>query len=105
MLFVEAPQQLQQQFPNGPPSDHLAACAAAGIQTHGNAAGNVIDLVDLNGQPQQVGWIAPGFTPRGIAALVFSCISAVLGMTAISIYGWLEPVVKKDTTVVLVADG
>lgn len=105
MLFVEAPQQLQQQHPNGLPADHLAVCAAAGIQSHGNAAGNTIDLVDLSGQPRQVGWIASGFTARGIAALVFSCISAVLGMTAISIYGWLEPVAKRDTTVVLVADG
>ncbi|RMZ92479.1 hypothetical protein DV736_g294, partial [Chaetothyriales sp. CBS 134916] len=91
MLLVEAPQQLQAKYPNGLPKDHLAACRAGGVPTTGNAAGNSENFLDLSGQHKQVGWIAAGFTARGIVALVFSTINAVLGMTFIGIYGWLDP--------------
>ncbi|RMZ84783.1 hypothetical protein DV737_g886, partial [Chaetothyriales sp. CBS 132003] len=98
MLLIEGPRHIQAQLPNGVPSDHLAACKAASIPTTGNAAGNSEDFLDLSGQPEQPGWIPAGFTTRGIVALVFSTINAVLGMTFIGIYGWLEPKRKLDTT-------
>ncbi|RMD43575.1 hypothetical protein DV735_g1588, partial [Chaetothyriales sp. CBS 134920] len=98
MIFIEAPEQLQAQFPDGDYADHLAACQAGGVATTGNAAGNSKDFLDLDGQPAQVGWIASGFTTRGIVALVFSAINAVLGMTFIAVYGWLDPKQKIDTT-------
>ncbi|RMZ75893.1 hypothetical protein DV738_g5203, partial [Chaetothyriales sp. CBS 135597] len=98
MVLIEAPEALQAQFPDGVPEDHLAVCQAGGVPTKGNAAGNSEDFLDLDGQPKQVGWIASGFTARGIVALVFSTINAVLGMTFIAIYGWLDPKQKVDTT-------
>lgn len=85
MVMVEAPSQLQQQM--SIPSDHLAACAAAGVQTEGNAAGNTEDYTNLKGQNTQPGWIPDGFTARGIVAMVFTVLSAFLGMGSIVLYG------------------
>lgn len=85
MIFIEAPTQLQQQMTL--PADHLAACAAAGVQSEGNAAGNTKDYTDLAGQNVQPGWIPDGFTARGIVAMVFTVLSAVLGMGSIVLYG------------------
>ncbi|QGA20243.1 hypothetical protein EYB26_007945 [Talaromyces marneffei] len=85
MLFIEAPAQIQQEITI--PPDHLAACSAAGIQTEGNAAGNTKDYTDLTGQNMQPGWIPGGFTTRGIVSMVFTVLSAVLGMASIVLYG------------------
>lgn len=85
MVFIEAPTQLQQQM--SLPSDHLAACAAAGVKSEGNAAGDTNDYTDLAGQNVQPGWIPDGFTTRGIVAMVFTVLSAVLGMGSIVLYG------------------
>lgn len=85
MVFIEAPTQLQQRMTL--PSDHLAACAAGGVQSEGNAAGNTKDYTDLTGQNVQPGWIPDGFTTRGIVAMVFTVLSAVLGMGSIVLYG------------------
>lgn len=52
-----------------------------------HAAANAEDFLDLKGQNTPPGFIPPGFTVRGIVALVFSCISAVLGMAFLSMYG------------------
>lgn len=46
----------------------------------GNAAGNTEDLFDLTGENKQVAWHPAGFTAKGIVAMVFSCVSAFLGM-------------------------
>lgn len=46
--FVEAPLDLQKTLKI--PEDHYAACAANGVPTAGNAAGNTADLLDLRGQ-------------------------------------------------------
>lgn len=51
--------------------------------TAGNAAGNTEDLYDLTGENKAPPPLPEGFTPRGIVALVFSCIAAVLGMVSI----------------------
>lgn len=84
-LFLEAPQQMQERLHI--PEDHFAACQAGGIATTGNAAGNTEDLLDLSGENVQQKFLPGGFTARGIVALVFSCISAVVGIIFIVIYG------------------
>ncbi|KAK9327921.1 Cupredoxin [Lipomyces starkeyi] len=85
MLFIEAPTQLQERL--SIPEDHYQACRAAGVPYEGNAAANAQDFLDLAGENTQQAFIPAGFTARGIVALVFSCISAVLGMAGISVYG------------------
>lgn len=96
MVMIEAPDILQTQR-DSVPQQHFDTCKAAGIAYEGNAAGNVEDLLNLKGEMQQKGWLPSGFTARGIVALVFSCVSAVLGMAMIAVYGFLEPVARKHT--------
>lgn len=71
------------------PADHYAACAAASppVPTAGNAAANTIALLDLTGQPSPPAPLPAGFTPRGIVALLFSCIAGFLGLAAVTWYG------------------
>jgi iron transport multicopper oxidase len=85
MTFVEAPMQLQESLTI--PQNHYDACNAAGVKFEGNAAGNTENYLDLSGQNKQVGWLPAGFTTKGIVALVFSCVSAFLGIAFISFYG------------------
>ncbi|ANB12409.1 ferroxidase FET3 [Sugiyamaella lignohabitans] len=85
LVLVEAPVQLQQTLQI--PDDHYAVCDKVNVSSKGNAAGNSIDFFDLSGQNKQVPDLPNGFTARGIVALVFSCISAFLGMGAIVWYG------------------
>lgn len=66
------------------PEDHFAACKAGGNAISGNAAGNTINVLDLAGENKSVAPLPAGFTARGIVALVFSCISACLGMAVIA---------------------
>lgn len=85
--MVSAPLAIQATLGDIIPADHWAACVAAGTPMRGNAAGNTLDLLDLTGQSTSPAPLPQGFTARGIVALVFSCISAVLGMIAIAWYG------------------
>lgn len=90
--MVEAPLELQQSLGGSGviPADHYAACAAGVPEptpTAGNAAGNTADLLDLSGQPSPPARLPPGFTPRGIVALVFSCVSGVVGVLVVAWYG------------------
>lgn len=85
MVMIEAPTQLQEQLHI--PQQHYDTCQAAGIPVTGNAAANNESFLDLSGQNVQPGWLPPGFTARGIVALVFSCLSAILGMGFIVVYG------------------
>lgn len=87
MIMVEAPTQIQGANKKAVPQQHYDVCSAGGIPYQGNAAANTEDYLDLSGQNQQPGWLPAGFTPRGIVAMVFSCISAVLGMAFIVVYG------------------
>ncbi|KAF2995226.1 hypothetical protein E8E13_002310 [Curvularia kusanoi] len=96
ITIVEAPLTLQAQLNGKIPSDHLATCKAGNVATAGNAAGNTVDLLDLSGENRSPGPLPAGFTARGIVALVFSCISAFLGMGVIGWYG-LKPVGGKKT--------
>lgn len=80
--MIEAPLELQQRLTI--PQNHWDVCAAAGTPTKGNAAGNTENLLDLTGANKSPEPLPAGFTARGIVALVFSCISAFLGMAVIS---------------------
>ncbi|KAJ5629486.1 Iron transport multicopper oxidase fetC [Penicillium herquei] len=85
MVMIEAPLQIQERVTI--PENHYEVCKAAGVEYEGNAAGNTEDYLDLAGQNKQVGWLPAGFTTKGIVAMVFSCVSAFLGMAFISVYG------------------
>lgn len=85
LVLVEAPTQLAATATL--PQQHYEVCAAAGVPTAGNAAGNTQDFTNLTGQNAQVKSLPAGFTARGIVALVFSCVSAFLGMGCIAWYG------------------
>lgn len=85
--MVEAPLDLQKTLTI--PQDHYDACAAAAspVATVGNAAGNTVDLLDLSGEPAPPAPLPDGFTARGIVALVFSCVSGILGTAVVAWYG------------------
>jgi iron transport multicopper oxidase len=56
--MIEAPLTLQETI--SLPPDHLAACNAAGVPYAGNAAGNTVDLLDLDGQNEAVAPLPAG---------------------------------------------
>lgn len=85
MLLIEAPTQMQERM--SIPQQHLDVCQAAGVLTTGNAAGNSENFLDLAGQNSQQSFLPNGFTARGIVALVFSVICALLGVVSIVVYG------------------
>lgn len=85
MAMIEAPQQMQERMTI--PDGAYDTCKAAGIAYEGNAAANTEDFLDLTGQNKQVAWLPAGFTAKGIVALVFSCVSAFMGLAFISLYG------------------
>ncbi|KAL5116135.1 hypothetical protein ACEQ8H_006032 [Pleosporales sp. CAS-2024a] len=91
--LIERPLDLQRHLADNLPPDHLAVCAAASVPvpTAGNAAANTIDVLDLHGENKSPGHIPQGFTWKGILALVFSCLAALLGMATIGRYG-MRPV-------------
>lgn len=80
--MVEAPLELQMTLTI--PQNHLDVCKAAGVPTAGNAAANTVDFFDLKGENKSVAPLPAGFTARGIVALVFSVLSAFLGMAVIA---------------------
>ena len=92
--MIEAPLELQKTLTL--PTNHLDACKAGNSLMAGNAAGNTKDLYDLNGQNLSPGYLPAGFTARGVVALVFSIISALLGMACIAWYGSM-PIGKQET--------
>lgn len=47
--MIEAPAELQKQYPDGLPAQSIANCKAQGVPTAGNAAGNTMDHFDLTG--------------------------------------------------------
>lgn len=94
ITIVEAPLSIQAQLGGKIPQDHWDACKAGNVPTAGNAAGNTVDLLDLTGENKSPGELPAGFTARGIVALVFSCLSAFLGMAVIAWYG-LKPIGEK----------
>jgi iron transport multicopper oxidase len=93
--MVEAPLAIQNQLSDKIPEDHWKVCQEGGVPVKGNAAGNTVDVLDLRGENKSPGTIPEGFTARGVVALVFSCLSAFLGMGIIGWYG-LKPVKAKS---------
>ncbi|KAF4470013.1 Iron transport multicopper oxidase FET3 [Fusarium albosuccineum] len=87
--FVEDPLTLQKTIKI--PKNHLDACAAADMPTKGNAAANTEDYLDLTGENKPSRPLPSGFTPRGIVALVFSCICGILGVAVVAWYGFSAP--------------
>lgn len=79
--LIEAPFELQKQ---SIPEDHYQVCRDANVPYQGNAAGNTVDLLDLSGQNVSPAPLPEGFTARGIVALTFSIISALLGLAVIA---------------------
>ncbi|KAL9104942.1 MAG: hypothetical protein Q9163_000187 [Psora crenata] len=86
--LIESPADLQSSLTI--PDDHLSACRKQNVPTVGNAAGNTQDLFDLTGANAPPLPLPAGFTARGIVALVFSCLSAFLGIGVIGWYGAAE---------------
>jgi iron transport multicopper oxidase len=80
--MIEAPLEIQKTIKI--PQQHYDICKASGTLMAGNAAGNTEDFFDLTGQNTDVPPLPDGFTPRGIVALVFSCLAAILGMASIA---------------------
>jgi iron transport multicopper oxidase len=83
--MIEAPDLIPSRL--NIPQDHYDVCKAAGVPSSGNAAANTEDFLDLSGQNKQQSFLPGGFTARGIVALVFSCVSAFLGIAFLVVYG------------------
>lgn len=84
LTMVENPLELQQTLQI--PQSHFDTCAKSGIPTAGNAAANTVDFLNLKGANEQPKPLPAGFTARGIVALVFSCVAAILGLITITWY-------------------
>jgi iron transport multicopper oxidase len=80
--MVEAPLEVQRSL--SIPQNHFDACKVANVPTAGNAAGNAVNVLDLTGANAPPNPLPAGFTARGIVALVFSCISALVGLAVIA---------------------
>ncbi|KAF8979003.1 hypothetical protein BGZ46_005940 [Entomortierella lignicola] len=80
--FIEAPDVMQSILKVDP--SHYEQCKALGIPYQGNAAGNEgLDLSGANLGPDPL----PGtFTAKGIVALVFTIISALIGLATVIWY-------------------
>ncbi|TGO56440.1 hypothetical protein BOTNAR_0223g00150 [Botryotinia narcissicola] len=86
--MIEAPLELQKSLTI--PENHIAACQARGVPFTGNAAANTEDHLDLKGANVAPGPLPAGFTAKGIVAMVFSCLAALLGLATITWYGLAE---------------
>lgn len=98
MTFIEAPLELQKSA--NVPQNHYDVCKAAKLDTKGNAAAST-DWLNLSEENKQPDFLPEGFTARGIVALVFSFITAILGMCAITWYGLadVQPKAQPESTV------
>ena len=80
--MVEAPLELQQTL--SIPENHFDACKAGNVPYAGNAAANTVDFLNLAGANVAPGPLPAGFTPKGIVAMTFSILSALLGLAVIT---------------------
>ncbi|PBP28129.1 multicopper oxidase [Diplocarpon rosae] len=83
--MIEAPLDVQES--QTIPQNHFDACTAGNLPQAGNAAGNTEDFLDLKGASTPPKPLPAGFTTRGIVALAFSVLAAVLGCAVIAWYG------------------
>lgn len=82
--MVEAPLEIQKTHTI--PENHYDACRVGGVLYSGNAAGNTKDYLNLEGQNKSPNPLPAGFTAKGIVAMTFSIIAALLGLAVISWY-------------------
>ncbi|KAF9104823.1 hypothetical protein BGX27_009927 [Mortierella sp. AM989] len=82
VTMVEAPDVMQQVLKIDP--THFQQCEALGIPYRGNAAGK--EGLDLSGANVGPNALPDGFTGKGIVALVFSIIAAILGLIVVVWY-------------------
>jgi iron transport multicopper oxidase len=80
--MVEAPLEIQKTLTL--PQNHIDACQAGNMPYTGNAAGNRVDIFDLKGANRSPSPLPAGFTPRGIVAMAFSIVAALLGLAVIA---------------------
>lgn len=87
--FVEAPLELQKTTI---PPDHYSLCERndPAVPTTGNAAGNVADLFNLQGEPAPSAPLPEGFTTKGIVALLISILNGLAMVAIIAWYGMLK---------------
>ncbi|KAH8593306.1 Cupredoxin [Bisporella sp. PMI_857] len=86
--MVEAPLELQKSLTI--PQGHFDTCVKGNIPYAGNAAGNTVDFLDLTGVNKQPDPLPAGFTAKGIVAMTFSVLAAVIGMVVITWYGMAD---------------
>lgn len=89
IVLIEDPLTVQSTVSQQLTLNHEAGCKAVGVSTVGNAAGFSDDYLNLKGENKQVKSLPNGFTAKGIVAMTFSCLSGILGMITIAIYGLL----------------
>ncbi|RKO87933.1 hypothetical protein BDK51DRAFT_17978 [Blyttiomyces helicus] len=94
MVFIEAPNVAQQTIKI--PQLVLDQCAADGLPFSGNAAGK--NGTDLAGAPDGPNLPPTTFTAKGIVALIFTIIAALLGMATVVWFAQeqLPPAVKAE---------
>ncbi|RVX74447.1 hypothetical protein B0A52_01573 [Exophiala mesophila] len=93
MTFVEDPRSLSQNLVV--PQGHFDMCKDAKLPSIGNAAGNSKDWLDLSGEPAPPPRLPAGFTKGGIAALMFSAMTGVLGTIVVFWYSYAETSTKQ----------
>ncbi|KAF9194690.1 hypothetical protein BGZ49_003142 [Haplosporangium sp. Z 27] len=82
VTMIEAPEAMQETLTIDP--THYEQCVAMGMPPKGNAAGN--DGLDMTGQNLGAHDLPNGFTGKGIVALVFTIIAALLGLAVVVWY-------------------
>lgn len=80
--MVEAPLDVQKS--QTIPQNHIDACTAGKIAHAGNAAANTEDFLNLKGAHKAPKPLPSGFTARGIVAMTFSVLAAVIGCAVIA---------------------
>lgn len=80
--MIEAPLDIQKE--QTIPQNHFDACTAGKIPFTGNAAGNTKDFLNLKGANRAPKPLPDGFTARGIVAMTFSVLAAVIGCAVIA---------------------
>jgi len=86
--MIEAPLDVQKS--QTIPQNHFDACTAGKIPYAGNAAANTEDVLDLKGASKAPKPLPSGFTARGIVAMTFSVLAAVIGCAVIAWYGMAD---------------
>lgn len=85
--MVEAPLDIQKT--HSIPEDHFDACRAGDVPYAGNAAGNIEDFLNLKGANVAPKPLPAGFTAKGIVAMTFSILAALIGLVVVAWYKYI----------------